>query len=57
MERKVNISGIMINIVRPCAFCLGSAETGVIIFWVTHIEPPTRSARKISGSAMFIQRN
>ena len=57
MERKVNITGIMINIVRPCAFCLGSVETGVIIFCVTHIEPPTKSARKISGVAIFSQRN
>lgn len=53
----MNISGIMITIVLPRACCVGSVDTGVIIFCVTHIVAPTRMARKKSGTARFIHKN
>lgn len=56
MERKVNISGIIISMVRPCTCCLGSSETGVTIFCCTHMVAPTRSAINRSGDARFIHR-
>jgi len=55
-ERKVNMSGIIISIVRPCAFCLGSVVTGVVIFCDAHIEAPTSSASMKSELARFIHR-
>jgi len=47
-ERKVNISGSIICIVRPCACCLGSVVTGVVIFCDAHIEAPTSIASRKS---------
>ena len=57
MEKKVNISGIIISIIRPCACCLESVDTGVTIFCCSHIVPPTSSARKMSGRDKSIHRN
>jgi len=56
MERKVNMSGSIICIVRPCACCLGSVVTGVVIFCDTHIEIPTIIASMKSELARFIHR-
>ncbi len=56
-DKKVNISGNITCIVRPCACCLGSVGVEVIIFCCAHIDRPTRIARKKSGTARFIHRN
>jgi hypothetical protein len=55
-DKKVNISGSIICIVRPCACCLGSVVTGVVIFCDAHIEAPTSIASMKSELARFIHR-
>jgi len=55
-QRNPNINGIIHSIIRLWACCLGSAVVGITIFCCTHIVPPTRMARSISGSARFNHR-
>ena len=57
--KKANIRGIIQSIIRPWACWAGSADSGVIIFCWSHIDPPTSMGISIigSGTARSNQRN
>ena len=54
---KPNMSGIIHSIIRLCVACLGSAAVGIAIFCCSHMVPPTKIARNVSGVAKFNHRN
>ena len=49
--KKPNIMGIIHNMIWFVCACLSSAGFVIVIFWVNHIEPPTRTGSKILTGA------
>ena len=48
--KNMNMSGSIQSIIWLVCRCLGSADMGVVIFWVAHMEAPTSTGSRGKGS-------